>query len=553
MIAKNHHQKASFNEKIEKILLHFTKDIKQTFDNIEIFNIFKSNKRILYFLLKNKIIIINEYITQIILSKFSKKYPQYFFDEIRPLIHEEERRILEKEFSTYDNKFFNNYEENHLQGQNHSYLCNLIRNDSVEDFISYVNQMSSSILNSKIDHSIFESNSFLLKKNPSLIEYTAFFGSTQIFQYLKYNGVNIDPSLWLYAIHSGNPEMIHLLEDLHVEPYFGSYCECLIEAIKCHHNDIAYYIQSNLLDFNDSNSQIIGEKIVNCSIKYHNYSFFPDYLNNQYVFYSFLSNFFNAKEKLTRIAIPTSITVIGNNSFNGCASLIEVLIPPTVITIGNTAFNECRSLERIKIPNSVTSIGNFAFNECKSLHEVSLTPSLKSIGRGAFENCERLIQIFIPNSITVIDEYTFHGCSSLKQVSIPFTVVKIGQYAFYGCVELEKISLPTVLSAIEGSSFARCESLKELKIPNSVKTISSSAFYNCTLLNNVSIPDSVTFIGNKAFCGCNSLSELIIPKSVTRIGSDAFSDCYLLKEITLPSVISTSFLGLRSGTTINKI
>ena len=286
MIAKNHHQKANFNEKIEKILLYFTKDIKQTFDNIEIFNIFKSNKRILYFLLKNKVIIINEYITQIILSKFSKKYPQYFFDEIRPLIHEEERRILEKEFSTYDNKFFNNYEENHLQGQNHSYLCNLIRNDSVEDFISYVNQMSSSILNSKIDHSIFESNSFLLKKNPSLIEYTAFFGSTQIFQYLKYNGVSIDPSLWLYAIHSGNPEMIHLLEDLHVEPYFGSYCECLIEAIKCHHNDIAYYIQSNLLDFNDSNSQIIGEKIVNCSIKYHNYSFFPDYLNNQYVFYS---------------------------------------------------------------------------------------------------------------------------------------------------------------------------------------------------------------------------------------------------------------------------
>ena len=53
----------------------------------------------------------------------------------------------------------------------------------------------------KIKASIFETNSFLINRTPTMIEYSAFFGSFQIFQYLLTNEVEVDSNLWLYAIH----------------------------------------------------------------------------------------------------------------------------------------------------------------------------------------------------------------------------------------------------------------------------------------------------------------------------------------------------------------
>ena len=71
----------------------------------------------------------------------------------------------------------------------------MIRDDNVVEFITYVNKNNIS-LNSMIQTSIYETNSFLLKKQSvlrrnddgvTLIEYAAFFGSIQIFQYLQMN------------------------------------------------------------------------------------------------------------------------------------------------------------------------------------------------------------------------------------------------------------------------------------------------------------------------------------------------------------------------------
>lgn len=61
------------------------------------------------------------------------------------------------------------------------------------------------------------------KKSISIIEYASFFGSIQIFQYLIMNKVELKPSLWLYAIHSQNAELISLLEENKIDrPKFDS-------------------------------------------------------------------------------------------------------------------------------------------------------------------------------------------------------------------------------------------------------------------------------------------------------------------------------------------
>ena len=103
-------------------------------------------------------------------------------------------------------------------------------------------------LKSAINRSIFETNSIFNEKEPTLIEYAAFFGSIQIMKYLYINEADISTSIWLYAVHSNDAEIIQFLEDKNIKMDDKTFSE----AIKCHHNDIAYYIYNNYLD-NSSN------------------------------------------------------------------------------------------------------------------------------------------------------------------------------------------------------------------------------------------------------------------------------------------------------------
>lgn len=51
-ISNNHYRSTNFFSKIEKIILFFKDEIKNNFTNRDIFDIFKSNKRILLFLIE---------------------------------------------------------------------------------------------------------------------------------------------------------------------------------------------------------------------------------------------------------------------------------------------------------------------------------------------------------------------------------------------------------------------------------------------------------------------------------------------------------------------
>ena len=93
----------------------------------------------------------------------------------------------------------------------------MIREDLVEEFIKYFHKECISS-DATIKPSVYETNSFLLKnQNVTLIEYAAFFGSIQIFNFLKNENAELKPSLMIEAIHSENAELICLLEEIHVE------------------------------------------------------------------------------------------------------------------------------------------------------------------------------------------------------------------------------------------------------------------------------------------------------------------------------------------------
>ena len=88
---------------------------------MDIFNIFKGNKRLLLFLHEEQIIKIDRQIAQIIFTKYNyqlKQYPQYFAPEIKPFINE--RWIPEKKG---------------ISNKSCNLLYNFIKNDLPEIFL----------------------------------------------------------------------------------------------------------------------------------------------------------------------------------------------------------------------------------------------------------------------------------------------------------------------------------------------------------------------------------------------------------------------------------
>ena len=88
------------------------------------------------------------------------------------------------------------------------------------------------------------------------------------------NNVNITKSVWIYAIHSKNAELIHILEfnKNHLNENDAEFSDFLIESIKCHHNDIAEYIKDNLCNQNEINYELI----MSIALKVHNYNYFQN-------------------------------------------------------------------------------------------------------------------------------------------------------------------------------------------------------------------------------------------------------------------------------------
>lgn len=221
----------------------------------------------------------DEYIfSQITSDEYTtSRYAEYFSPELQPLLTDKLINKYKSQNQNLKNSEFiqkvkkeipSDFYAKRREGENEDYLCQLIRNDQIEDFVSYSNQANFS-LSSEVTESIFETNPLLMTyRRKELIYYAIFFGSLKIIRYMLMNGKKLTTYMWEYAIHSQNAELIHFLEDCDVEPSV-SYEECFKESIKCNHNDIADYILSNYLQ--DDDQMPIGT--FSKSLKYYNFGF----------------------------------------------------------------------------------------------------------------------------------------------------------------------------------------------------------------------------------------------------------------------------------------
>ena len=255
-ISNYHKRGPGFFNKIEQILNFFKEEIQNNFTNYDIFNFSKISKRILLYFIKEKMVIIDKVMAKNLIDKDHTKecYPYYFYPEIKPFINDIIDKKTPKWIQYFSTGIPENFEENRKIGENEHYICELIRKDLVDDFIIYTNKTNLQ-LDSLIIGSIYEThpelvreipdNEYSLFLQPSLIEYAAFFGSIQIFQYLRLNGVEIKKTILGYAIFGNNPEIIHIIEEARIMPKKESFNDCLFNSIQCHHNEIANYLIEN--------------------------------------------------------------------------------------------------------------------------------------------------------------------------------------------------------------------------------------------------------------------------------------------------------------------
>ena len=264
-ISNNHYRGPNFFNKIFKIISFISETIKKYFTNFEIFNIFQSNNRIILFLIEEKIIIIDNYIASII--KKSTLNTKYFFNEIKTFLNSKSLQNITKEMPE-------NSDEKRKNGENDNHICELIRNDLIDEFVQFVNETNLD-LNSSIEKSIFETNSFLVEKTPTLIEYAAFFGSMNIFNYLYSKRIYIAPYIWFYAIHSKNLQLIQFLIEQKIIPH--DFEDFLKESIKCHHFEITKLIKDNYFQNDNIN-------IISTSLKHYNFECIQKYSIDESLF-----------------------------------------------------------------------------------------------------------------------------------------------------------------------------------------------------------------------------------------------------------------------------
>ncbi|HEX3025910.1 MAG TPA: leucine-rich repeat domain-containing protein, partial [Clostridia bacterium] len=227
---------------------------------------------------------------------------------------------------------------------------------------------------------------------------------------------------------------------------------------------------------------------------------------------------FESCKALTAIAIPGSVTTIGNRAFYQCAKLKSVTFGKNspLNLIGEYAFFQCTALTAIVIPDGVTAIGNEAFQLC-GIKSVTFGEGskLKSIGESAFECCGDLTQIRIPDSVTTIGNHALQQCTNLKSVTFGegSKLQSIGEFAFLSDENLTDFEIPQSVTKIGREAFFFCSSLTRIEIPHGVTALGADfddqTFGACTGLTCVTVSDSLP-VHADTFNGCTSLSNLYV-------------------------------------------
>lgn len=254
------------------------------------------------------------------------------------------------------------------------------------------------------------------------------------------------------------------------------------------------------LDFSDASNNITAIEAMAFNLAQVNGLVLPNTI-------SVLGNGCFNSAYITTLTVPPLVTVLPSVAFSLIQPLynnetgeelpINIILPQNLTKIGISCFGGA-SIKQIAIPDTVTEIGDVAFSYCEQLASIALPSGLQKISSRMLADCMSLTSITIPASVTEIARQAFAG-SGLTSITIPSTVTTLGSSAFNNCASLAHIDIQAhVIEIPEG--FAEESGRTSVTLPDTVETIGRSAFISSRAnLTEITIPASVTSIGDYAF------------------------------------------------------
>ena len=275
--------------------------------------------------------------------------------------------------------------------------------------------------------------------------------------------------------------------------------------------------------------------------------------------------------KLTSVAIPESVTSIGDRAFYQCTSITSPVynahcfaymptsysgaytIPEGIKQIAGGAFAYCSSLTSVAIPESVTSIGEMAFQDCSSLNSVTIGDNIEYIGNRCFDNTRiQYDQNNRDNGVIYFNDYVIGADSenfggiirdnikgilgmSLWYANFSDTDLVLNDVRFIGESGLAYTNLTSIelnsVKLLKNRCFSYCQSLSSVILGDELKEIDDYAFSDTALeVLDLSTKTNLKKIGSYAFYN-TKIKELVIPENVEKMSQYSIANMNNLEKI----------------------
>ncbi|MGM9833116.1 MAG: leucine-rich repeat domain-containing protein [Candidatus Limisoma sp.] len=265
-----------------------------------------------------------------------------------------------------------------------------------------------------------------------------------------------------------------------------------------------------------------------------------------------------AGKAYTSVALPGTLTSIGDGAFTGCPALAQIDIPASVTRIGDFAFASMPALTTVTGAAGVQTIGSYAFNRSINLSAMPFT-GVKAIGAYAFQGCERLSNPSFGSSVEQIGEGAFKA-SGITTADLSSTRISaIGAWAFADTEGLTTVKLPATIESLGDGAFFYSTSLNKVEMPQGLTTINDFVFGNVTTMTEMDpLPESVKRIGDYAFTDWTDIVEFSIPTTIEHIGTSAFRNWTALRYFNArpavpPTLGETVWEGIDQSTVVLKV
>ncbi|MBQ6824013.1 MAG: leucine-rich repeat protein, partial [Clostridia bacterium] len=176
-----------------------------------------------------------------------------------------------------------------------------------------------------------------------------------------------------------------------------------------------------------------------------------------------------AGRAFTDVALPVSMTHVGECAFFGCSYLTSLAVYGDLEYLGVQAFSGVPFVQNEEnYEDGVLYLGSYLYAStvaCPS--DYTVKEGTKRIGRESFASNASLVILRLPEGVEVVEDDAFALSENLTHINIPSTLREIGDEAFGCCAALEQIILPATVTQMGNDVFADCDSVTVYGYENS--------------------------------------------------------------------------------------